>query len=432
MKKSRDVKTVIILLSVMAVIVLAYLAQDVYFRWSGNLKTEYLFMTTERETVVVDGFVVRDENRTEDGVGVSLLRVQSDRTYLPAVSDSTSVAANDTIAYAFKSEKQAQMYQRHLELEEKIQNLQNLQSQGGQNYIDVVALNSEILSSVNRYMKLIDSNRLSDLKDVTQTLTYQITTKQIATGATLDFSVRLDQLEAEKAQLEANMKEPQRVTTPYAGYFVSGADGYENAFDYASLQKESVTPEQVDDLMNAKPSNTTGVFGKIIGQHTWYYLCNVSISKLSNLRKGYYVTVSFPEHGVYDVSMRVQSVSERFGDKVALVLKCTSMNESLSVLRRERAEITVNRHEGYKISSEALRENDDGLTGVFVLSGKVVTFKPIKILYHGPNYVVAAPAVYYLENGEIDTERTPDLPRLETFDQVIVKGKSLYDGKVIG
>ena len=129
--------------------------------------------------------------------------------------------------------------------------------------------------------------------------------------------------------------------------------------------------------------------------------------------------------------MRVQSVSDRADKNVAVVLKCTQMNEALSGLRKEKAEITVNTYKGFQISNDALVENKDGLTGVYVLAGKRVVFKPIKILYYADNHVMAAPAVYYNEDGEINKEKTPDLPRLAAYDRVIVKGKNLYDGKVI-
>ena len=80
---------------------------------------------------------------------------------------------------------------------------------------------------------------------------------------------------------------------------------------------------------------------------------------------------------------------------------------------------------------DALVENDNGLTGVYVLAGKRVVFKPINILYHADNHVMAVAAVYYNKDGEIDKEKTPDLPRLAAYDRVIVKGKNLNDGKVI-
>lgn len=429
-KKSSDAKTAIIILSVVAVIVLAYIGQDLYFKWSGKLRTEYLFDMTEKEVIAVDGFVVRDENRTEGSQNTSLLKMQSDRIYIPTVTDSTSVAAGAPIAYAFKSEAQAEAYQESQLIDRKIAYLEELQSQENLNYINVVALNSEIVSAVNNYIGIVESNRLSAAADAIQRINYKITTKQIATGTQLDFTAQLLQLQKQKKSLQTNLRNPQTVSAPYAGYFVSGIDGYENAVSFQDVRTDGVTASQVDELMKQKPEEATDAFGKIIGQHTWYFLCNVSMSQLSNLKKGYYVTVSFPDKGIYDVSLRVHSVSDRAGDKVALVLKCTSMNEALSTLRKERAEITVRTYNGFKISNDALRE-ENGLTGVYVLSGNVVVFKPIKILYHADNYVIAGPAVYYNDKGEIDKEKTPNLPQVETYDQVIVKGKNLYDRKVI-
>ena len=431
-KRLRDTKAVSILLIVMAVIVLAYVAQDVYFSWSGNLRTEYLFLTTERENISVRGIVIRDENRTVDGASVSLLKMQADEIYIPSVTDSTSVAAGDIIAYAFKSETQAQLYHDHMTVEAKIEALQTLQEQQNLTYIDRVALNSEILSALDQYMQRIDSNHLFDLPEAMQTVDYKLTTRQISDPDSLvDFSAQLSALEEEKLSLEKQMTAPRLVTTPYAGYFVSDTDGYESAFDYAALQKDSVTPQQVESLMKTLPRSSSGTFGKIIGQHTWYYLCNVPVSEIGSLSKGKYVSVSFPEKGIYDVAMRVHSVSDRGSENVALVLKCTSMNEALSTLRKERAEITINTYDGYRIDSSALYEKD-GLTGVYVLSGKVAVFKPITVLYDASSYVVATtyrPKTTDALQGE--TQDTPNYPKLETFDQVIIDGRNLYDGKVI-
>ena len=88
-------------------------------------------------------------------------------------------------------------------------------------------------------------------------------------------------------------------------------------------------------------------------------------------------------------------------------------------------------HEGFRISNSALVENEDGLTGVYLLAGKRVMFKPIQILYHADNHVIAVAAVYYNDKGEIDEEKTPDLPQLTAYDRVIVKGKNLKNGKII-
>lgn len=431
-KMSRDMKTVVIMIAVFAVIVLAYIVQDLYFSSSGKLETEYISLTSEKEVVSVNGFVVRDENRTDDaGSSTSVLYMQNQRTYIPTVTDSTSVAFGDTIAVSFASETQAQTYQKSLELQSKISYLQSIQDQESLSYVNVVALNSEIATAIHDYLELIDSNKLSSLEDAVRKVNYKITTKQIATGTQMNFSKLLRRYEKQLAALDIGSMKAIPVRSPYAGYFVSHVDGFESAFDFSALSSDAVTTQQVDDLLAGKAENTDGAYGKIIGQHTWYLLCKMPQNRASVVKKGYYVTVSFPEKGLYDLPMRVQSVSNRADGDVAVVFKCTLMNEALSVLRKEKAEITVKTYDGFRISNDALVENDEGLTGVYVLSGKRVVFKPIKILYHADNHVMAAAAVYYKSNGEIDTEKTPDLPQLEAYDRVIVKGKNLYDGKVI-
>ena len=108
MKKSKDFKTVVILLSVAAAIVLIYVIQGVYFSYSGKVVTEYIFETSEKQVVPVDSFAVRDENRTGGKKNISILTKSDNRVYVPAVSDSESVAKNQTIALSFKNEAEAQ------------------------------------------------------------------------------------------------------------------------------------------------------------------------------------------------------------------------------------------------------------------------------------------------------------------------------------
>jgi hypothetical protein len=60
----------------------------------------------------------------------------------------------------------------------------------------------------------------------------------------------------------------------------------------------------------------------------------------------------------------------------------------------------------------------DGQKGVYVIQGKQVIFKPIRTLYEKENFVLCEP--------------TGDAKRaLRLFDQVIVGGTDLYDGKTI-
>ncbi len=430
MNKSKDFKTVIILLSVTAVIVLAYVAQGIYFSYSGKVVTEYIFETSDKQVVSVDSFVVRDENRSGGKKNISILTKSDSRVYVPAVSDSESVAKNQTIALSFKNEEDAQAYNRSVELKDKIDHLEQLQDQGNLSHINVVTLNSEIASAVSDYMNLIDSGNYAGIDDMVRNISYKITTRQIATGTKLDFSSLISDYEKERKKLLKSIGTKKTVSTKYAGYFVSTVDGYESACDYQSIADGEIDNIQIQKLLDSKANKTKGAFGKIIGQHTWYLLCNIPLVEASVVKTGYYVKVSFPEKGIYNLDMSVHSVSSRAGESVGVVLKCTSMNEALSSLRKEKAQITVKTYDGLRINNDAIVTDDDGTQGVYTLSGNRVIFKPLEIIHYGDNYVIANAVTYYDKDGSVDIQKTSNA-EIKAYDKVIIKGRNLSDGKVI-
>ena len=59
MKKTRNFKTVVIMLCIAGVIVLAYAVQGFYFSYTGSVETEYIFETDDKQVVTAEGFVVR-------------------------------------------------------------------------------------------------------------------------------------------------------------------------------------------------------------------------------------------------------------------------------------------------------------------------------------------------------------------------------------
>lgn len=431
MKRSKNFKTTVIILAVAAAIVLAYVAQGIYFSYTGSVQTEYIFETSDKQVVSVDSFVVRDENRTEKKENISILKKNDSGVYVPIVSDSASVAKGETIALSFSSESEAKAYNEALLLNEKIEHLNQLQDQGNFNHINVMTLNSEISSSVNDYMKVIESGDYTNLDETVRNISYKITTRQIATGTKLDFSPLISQYRKEKKNLLKSVGAKKAVTTEYAGYFVSSVDGYEGTASYDEIAKGNIDAAGVEKLLNSKAQSHDGSFGKIIGQHTWYLVCNIPLAQASVIKTGYYVKVSFPDKGINDLDMSVESVSSRAGDVIAVVLKCTSMNKAISSLRKEKAQITVKTYTGLRISNEALTADENGTEGVYTLNGKRVAFKPVNIIHYGDNYVIASAVTYYNDDGSVDYEKTSSA-EIKAFDRVITKGRNLSDGKVIG
>ena len=428
---NKDKRTVKIILIVFAVVVLAYIAQDLYFGYTGPVQTEKLYPVKDHQIVSVQGFAVRDENRTENGKNISILSLRPDKVYIPIINDSASVSVGDPIAVQFDTQEQAQLYRRARFYEKKINDYEQLQNLENPTIVNAATLSSDISNALNSYLEQVESGNYSGLESAQSKLTLKITTRLLASGGNLKVASRIEKYAKKKAQIEQKIKTKTFVTSPYAGYFISRTDGYEGAYDYRLLENGKIKISEIDQLLKSEAHLPDFDAGKIIGQNTWFFVCNMTLTDASNLKKGHAVTVDFPKDNLYEIPMMVHAISERTDNTVAVIFRCTQMNEAISALRIETAEITINTYEGFRISNDLLRKNDKGLTGVYVLAGKRVQFKPIRILYHGNGYVIAAPAVYYLENGEVDTEQTPAMEQIENYDQLIVKGKNLYDGKVI-
>jgi len=72
---------------------------------------------------------------------------------------------------------------------------------------------------------------------------------------------------------------------------------------------------------------------------------------------------------------------------------------------------------GFKIPADALR-TIDGQTGVYVLIGVQAKFKRVQIMYSVDNYKI----IRY-DNSSTDN--------VWLYDEVITRGKNLYDGKIV-
>ncbi len=98
----------------------------------------------------------------------------------------------------------------------------------------------------------------------------------------------------------------------------------------------------------------------------------------------------------------------------------------MTLLREQNAELILNEYEGLRVPKNALRVDEDGVSGVYCLVGRVAYFKPVSIVYQGSDYCLVTP-------GEIEaaTDSQKSLYTLRPNDEVIVSAGELYNGKVV-
>lgn len=102
------------------------------------------------------------------------------------------------------------------------------------------------------------------------------------------------------------------------------------------------------------------------------------------------ITVNLPFSAVSSVKATVAAINEnRETGEAALVLACNLMNSDIALLRQESAELVIASHTGLKIPTDALRVDEDGNKGVYVLSGNIAKFKKVNIVYSTDDFVLS-------------------------------------------
>ncbi len=434
-QNSKGQKFYIGVLVLVAVSIVLFVVQGMYFDSTGKIETEFAINSTHKDVLSTEGFAVRDEIRLVDGKNTAVLYKNSDRIYVPVVSDSVNVAINDVIAVSFSDEMQADAYLEIQQLKKKKDYLQHLKSKEDLNRINVIYLNSQIYSTVQNYSEILSSGNYQSLSQVSDSFVESLTSKQIATGQKYDFDSIINSYNEKIASLDASISSEEYVRSPFAGYFISEVDGYESTKSYDDVKDKIFDALETSTLISAQAQTHENAYGKIIGQHVWYLFIDIPLKDANILKTGKAVTVDFPERALYDVPMTVYSVSDSKDGKITVALKCKYLNEQLAVLRKEQINITIEKYNGFRISSEALVKNDEGIEGVYVLAGNVAKFTPVNVLYYGENFIIANKYIVYRTdkkgNKIIDEEQTARYREIKAYDRVIVKGNNIEDGKVI-
>ena len=165
--------------------------------------------------------------------------------------------------------------------------------------------------------------------------------------------------------------------------------------------------------------------GKIVGSYKWY-LVTVMDSKYSLLMaEGDTMKINMPYYGFKDVEVRVEKISTTQNNKVAVAFSCNRMNETYANMRAEDIELVFKEYKGYKVNSSSIRREKDEkgneIDIVYILRGDIMNARKIEIIYDAGDYVLVSE----------ETEASNGYRPIKRYDEVIVKGRNLSDGKSI-
>lgn len=395
----------IFFLVAVAAFVIGYIGYQVYMFNSEPVKTETAIEKTVYETIDTTAFFVRDE---------SYIVAKTNGTVVPLISDGNRVAKGDTVAVVFKDDQSARDFNRISEVNSQIEYYKSLKNRIGVQTTDLSSLEKRIDSSCQAYIKAIQSGNVNSIGKYRDSLKESITARQLATGGAISVDEKIEELESELSMLEKKAGGYSAVVAQNPGYYVSKTDGFENKVDYTKAAE--LTVDEINDLINSQ-ADSQNVMGKLVDSFDWYVLCTIDSNKVTSFKMDKTTKILLPNSPLQEIEARFIKVNDTKNGKTAVVFCGNIMNDLIANLRLEDVQLVVNEYSGFRIDNRAIREVD-GVQGVYVLVGNIVKFRKVNVIYSSEEYSIVNNVED--ENGH-----------LRRYDEVIVEGTDLFDGKVI-
>lgn len=394
---------------------LAYLGYHFFEGFSADIETEYATLVTDSDVVPLDAYIMRSESV------IFAASATSGHSVGYVFSDGTKVHGGQVVANIYTGDGSSD--EAIVDLDRRIDLLESSNLTDGMTSSDTYVIDSKIQ---NYYYLIHQSTLLGNYSNLTKRrdeLLTLINKRRILTGVTTGYSDRIESLTAERALLSAGQDTiAESVEAPYAGYFYSTTDGYESTFSASKV--ESLTLAEFDKMLSSQPTRYSDrAVGKMVSDFNWYIVCETTRDSLRYFTKGYSYYVNFPYNDDISIKMTLSNiVSEVGSDRVLLVLETERIPEDFSFRRMQPVELVRSSYTGYRVPISAARLVD-GKQGVYIMIGNTIEFREIDILLEMDGYYIVA---------EQDPVNDPDYAsKLGLYDQIVVSGKNLYDGKLI-
>lgn len=387
-------------------LIAVYIAVELYGAFNVSLQTQTALVSTVYETIDAKALVVRDEHVVAGKDGA---------VTLASVGDCEKVMLGGEIAKTFSSAQDASEYSQYLQLQDELEYYANMESQSIGMATDVESLDDTILQDVNEYVRAAARGNTKDVAEYASELNDRFTRRQILVGQDIDFSSVMNETEEKMSAL--NISRPTgSITADSSGVFSSYTDGLEGAFEYDSVSKLDV------DTLNswieqAESAQAAGGIGKLITSFDWYFCAVVNAADISELENGDSVDIAVSgTDSVYDCKIISGAEPELGAEQTVLVLSCDDINSDTASMRLADIEIRVASHTGIRMPSAAVHVNS-GERGVYALVASVVEWRSAEVLYTDGDYVILS--------YDADSDGG-----IKLYDQIIIQGKDLHDGKV--
>ncbi len=400
-----------IAIGVICVIVFSYAVYHISSVFSEDIETYAAGVTTEVTTLNYNGYIFRDETvLTSTNHGVVDYKV----------ADGTKVSEGQTVAVAYSEGKKNQPTVRVLD--EHIRVLEK-SLEGSIENDDIVAVKKQNADTYDALIKLLSAGDTGGISYQAEKLLVGMNRAASIVGDGSSSAVEtLDTLYELREEIFSESGSGADCSADKNGYFFSGVDGCEDYFTTSAL--EELTLDSFSDLLEyaEEPEAPDGAYGKLTDSSEWSIVLPINSSDKGHFTVGNTYSALFAENNQASLPIYLEKmISEEGEDIILLVFSCDRQPEGFSFDRCQSVSLTVKTVSGiYVPKSVVVRE--DGIRGVYILRGSVVYFRHIVIVYEGSDYYLVEP----------NSEHTEEQTFLRANDMIILNGKNMFDGRVLG
>ena len=378
---------------------------------SNPYQTEVALTYSISDSAEASGVIVREEQAISGQASGGVVSYQQ--------SDGTVVRKGSVIAEVYNSSNDISIRRQIRALEEQIAALSKVSDARSAEYSSTETINRQINAEIDDYIALIHQGQVSDLSDSKAELLYLLSQKDVVMGEAESYASRITQLQTEVDSLNTRLSGSLvQYTSPEIGYFARMTDGYEAVLTPNSIN--TMTVEQLRTFSREKVVFDNSNLGKIVTDHHWYYAAVLPAADAEKFILGDTVYLNFNMYNITQIPFTVKEVrtDESDPDHCMVLLSTSHMVPELLMVRNPSVQIDFTSYTGLRIPAKAKRYEGQQV-GVYVQDGDVVRFKTINIIYENSEFILCG--------------ANPDLERpLEIYDQVIVEGTDLSDGKPVG
>lgn len=181
-------------------------------------------------------------------------------------------------------------------------------------------------------------------------------------------------------------------------------DGYEDILTPEKV--ETMQPETFKQLTTQQVTAPQGKLGKVVKGFTWEFATILGADDAARLQVGQDVTLKFSQIAA-DAAAEVTAINtdEQTGESL-VVFSSEIVSGELVSIRQQEVDIVLATHAGLRVPVSAITMDENGNTGVLILTGNIARFKQIDVqnAYKGEEYYIVPKGTtqkYLLLNDEV-------------------------------